>query len=75
MINILPHIQNMDALREIIASPTRGGFVSVMIHEQYYYKDYCLYLADFETRVLESCRLLSESGYEGRHIIDATDLH
>ena len=41
-----------------------------MIHEQYFYKDYVNYLADFEDRVLEGCRLLRERGYQGRLISD-----
>ncbi len=75
VINLFTHEYNMETLREIIASPTRGGFVSIMIHEQYFYEDYRKYLPDFETRVLESCRLLTESGYESRHIIEAAELY
>ncbi len=50
----------------------RGGFVSIMIHEQYFYSDYTNYLPDFEARVLDSCRILAERGYEGAHITDVT---
>ncbi len=74
VINLNTHEYNMDALGEIMASPTRGGFVSIMIHEQYFYADYRKYLPDFETRILESCKLLAESGYVGRHIIEAAEI-
>ena len=60
----------MEDLQAIIEHPHRGGFVSVMIHEQYFYKDYVCYLPDFEARVLEPARLLSEHGYKGCLIKD-----
>ena len=60
----------MEDLEAIMAHPHRGGFVSVMIHEQYFYKDYVNYLPDFEARVLEPARLLSEHGYKGCLIKD-----
>lgn len=55
----------MKDMRNIIAHPHRGGFVSIMIHEQYFHPDYLGYLPDFEARVLEPAKLLFESGYEG----------
>lgn len=58
----------MEELRKIIAHPHRGGFVSFMIHEQYFHKDYRKYLPDFEARVLEPARLLFENGYQGAFI-------
>lgn len=63
--------ENLQTLCEVMASPTRGGFVSVMIHEQYFYEDYRNYLPDFEARVLEACELIAANGYVGRHIIEA----
>ena len=75
VLNCNTHEFNLNALREITASPTRGGFVSIMIHEQYFYEDYRKYLPDFETRILDSCKLLAESGYIGRHIIEAAGLN
>ncbi len=65
---------NLASLKEITASPTRGGFVSIMIHEQYFYPTYGGYLPDFEQRVLECCRYLYENGYEGRHLKDVAGL-
>ena len=64
---------NMEALRSAIASPTRGGFMEIMIHEQYFHKDYTGHLADFEERVLEPCKLIFESGYVGRHLNEVDD--
>ena len=61
----------MNEIRDIVAHPNRGGFVSMMIHEQYFYADYKGYLCDFENRVLDVCKYLYENGYKGCHIADA----
>lgn len=61
----------MSKIKEIVAHPHRGGFVSTMIHEQYYHADYSGYLPDFENRVLDVCKYLYENGYTGCHIADA----
>jgi hypothetical protein len=63
--NIGPFENVMKDMHEIIAHPHRGGFVSIMIHEQYFYEDYSGYLPDFEARVLEPAKLLFENGYKG----------
>ena len=60
-------------VRAAIEHPHRGGFVSVMIHEQYFYSDYKRHLPDFEERVLAACRDLHEHGYVGSHITEATE--
>ena len=60
-------------VRAAIEHPHRGGFVSVMIHEQYFYSDYKRHLPDFEERVLAACRDLHEHGYIGSHITEATE--
>ena len=72
-------VTNMDSLEKIMVDvenvvhdPHRGGFVSVMIHEQYFYEDYVRYLPDFAARVLEPCRYLYEQGYVGGHITEIT---
>ena len=58
----------MEEMDKILASPTRSGFVSIMIHEQYFYEDYSSFRPDFSDRVLHPCRLLFENGYTGAHI-------
>ena len=68
VVNTSTNERNLEYLKDVIASPTRGGFVSIMIHEQYFYEDYKGHLADFEARVLDACKLLSENGYVGRHV-------
>ena len=61
----------MSEIKEIVAHPGRRGFVSTMIHEQYFHKDYSGYLPDFENRVLDVCKYLYDNGYKGCHIADA----
>lgn len=61
----------MSEIKEIVAHPNRGGFVSTMIHEQYFHKDYKGYLPDFENRVLDVCKYLYNNGYKGCHVADA----
>ena len=65
--------QMTHALHDVVASPTRGGFVSIMIHEQYFYPSYNNYLADFTERVTSACKYLYEHGYKGAHICEVTD--
>ena len=57
---------------EIAADPHRGGFISLMIHEQFFYSDYRNYLPDFEERVLFACKYLFERGYKGTHLTELT---
>ncbi len=61
----------MEDVHAIMEQPHRGGFVGLLIHEQYYYKDYVHYLPDFEARVLEPAKLLSENGYRGSFVGEA----
>lgn len=75
----IDRVANLGSLESVMSSvksasedPHRGGFVSVMIHEQYFYKDYAGYLPDFEERILAPCRYLYEHGYVGSHITDVT---
>ena len=62
----------MQDVADTASHPNRGGFVSVMIHEQYFYEDYANHLPDFADRILEPCRYLYEHGYVGSHISEAT---
>ncbi len=70
--NIGPLEKIMEDLENVAKDPHRGGFVSVMIHEQYFYEDYVRYLPDFAARVLEPCRYLYEQGYVGGHVTEIT---
>ncbi|MBR6728258.1 MAG: hypothetical protein IKM08_08695 [Clostridia bacterium] len=65
VLNLRSFDERMAELHKILEHPHRSGFVSLMIHEQYFYADYHNYLPDFEARVLEPARLLWERGYKG----------
>ena len=64
--------QVMASVKNAVSDPHRGGFVSVMIHEQYFHKDYVRHLPDFEARVLETCKYISQNGYKGAHMSEVT---
>ena len=40
--------------------------INVMIHEQYFYKDYHLYQEDFEEKLAETFSFLTKNGYESK---------
>ena len=63
----------MEEVKKAASDPHRGGFVSIMIHEQYFYPEYRAYRADFEERVLDSVKYLYENGYRSAHITEAVD--
>jgi hypothetical protein len=52
------------------SDPHKGGFMELMIHEQYFYPDYVIYLPDFEERVLTGIRWAHENGYRPSWIED-----
>lgn len=57
---------------DVINDKYRNGFVSLLIHEQYFYKNYMAYIPNFEERVLKCCKYLYENGYKGAHITEVT---
>ena len=71
--NVGTREQVMDDVRAIAEDPQCGGFVSIMIHEQYFYGDYRYHLPDFEARVLEPAKYLFERGYRGAHLADIVE--
>lgn len=73
VVNSSTNEKNMAEIAEIIESPTRGGFVSILMHEQYFYEDYVTYRPDFEARILDPARLLWEKGYKGRLISEVIE--
>lgn len=71
--NCGPLTNIMADMEKTVRHPHRGGFVSFMIHEQYFYEDYVGHLPDFEARVLEPARLLHENGYTGSFLCEILD--
>ena len=70
VLNSYPLEQNAQILKDVVAHPHRGGFVSIMIHEQYFYPDYKNHLPDFTSRVLDATKYLWENGYRGMRLTD-----
>lgn len=62
--NVIPW---MDAY---MAQRPNSGFMHPMIHEEYYYPDYCNYIPDCGQRVLTAIRHLYEKGYRSVPIQD-----
>lgn len=73
VLNLKDYNWVMEEMERIYAHPGRRGFVSMMIHEQYYHSDYKNYLPDFEKRTLDACKFLSDRGYKGTHVADMTE--
>lgn len=51
-------------LNEITQRPNEGQFISIVIHEQYFYPDYHNYRSDYSDRVLTVARWAYEHGYK-----------
>lgn len=73
----IDRVLNYSSLEEILSDiektmndPHMGGFMEILIHEQYFYSDYSHYRPNFEERILEPCKMLSENGYVGAHLMD-----
>lgn len=62
--------ENIAALEEVAKNPHRAGFISIMIHEEYFYPDYGNSRPRFEELVLEACRWCHEHGYRGALLSD-----
>ncbi len=73
VLNLKTAEENLQSVKEIAEHNGKGGFVSLMIHEQYFYEDYKHYLPDFAERVLGPCKLLHDLGYVGCFVADATE--
>jgi len=57
-------------LDEVYSNPGVSGFVEMLIHEQYFYEDYCSYLPDYEQIVLNAAKWCVEHGYTGSFLGD-----
>lgn len=61
---------NLDVVKEVFKNPTRGKFIELMIHEQYFYETYGAYIPAFGDIILENCKWLKEQGYESTFLQD-----
>ena len=65
-------LKDVEEMLELLCTDRcRSGFLELMIHEEYFYRDYKAYLPDFEDRVLTACRIAFEKGYEPAFLEEA----
>lgn len=61
---------NLDVVKEVVKNPTRGEFIELMIHEQYFYETYYAYIPDFGDIIYENCKWLKDQGYTSTFMQD-----
>ncbi len=47
-----------------------GGCLEMMIHEQYFYEDFALYIPEYKNIILEACKWAKENGYKPYFMAD-----
>ena len=55
----------IEKLENVKKDPLRNGFISIMMHEEYFYPDYKKHRPKFEELVLEPAKWCYENGYRG----------
>ncbi len=61
---------NLDIVKQVAANPTRGQFIEMMIHEQYFYEDYYAYIPAFGDIIHDVCKWLKDQGYTSTFMQD-----
>lgn len=62
----------VECLDETLEKYPQNGYIEIMIHEQYFYKDYKGYLSDFRERVLTGVKWCVDHGYKPMFSVEAT---
>ncbi|MBQ9747585.1 MAG: hypothetical protein IJV98_02260 [Clostridia bacterium] len=62
-IDIVLNSFKTEAILKQLAGMSERDCIRVMIHEQYFYEDYCLYQPDFEEKLRATFSFLCEHGY------------
>lgn len=71
VLNLSPSVEeNLQIVKDVVKSATRGGFVELMIHEQYFYKTYGAYIKDFGEIIKTCAKYLKEQGYASVRLQD-----
>lgn len=60
-------------LEEVKKNPHNAGCVEIMIHEQYFHKDYADYIPEFREIVFTACRWCADNGYSGYFMPDVME--
>ncbi len=71
VLNTLNPDNLISTLEAIKADNGRRGFLSMLIHEQYFYTDYRNHLPYFEDLIMNACRFAHENGYAPSFIGEA----
>lgn len=70
VLNVHPLSDIIPKLESVAGDVHRGGFLDIMIHEEYFYEDYVNYIPDFNAIVETACRWAYENGYRGAFMKD-----
>lgn len=68
ILNTIPASELKTRLQQVENSAGRSGFFEFMIHEQYFYEDYCAHIPAFREMVLEACRFARSRDCKGQKI-------
>lgn len=55
--DVLPHLE------KVLSNPHTSAFIELMIHEQYYHSHYNAYQPDYEEKIWEAVKYVSDKGY------------
>ena len=64
VINTFKKEEVIPLLEGITNNPHESGFIELMIHEQYFYQDYPSYQPDYEQKVWDAVKFVSDKGYK-----------
>ena len=64
------HVLNEGSIEDIQKVRLYGGFLEMMIHEQYFYPEYHMFLPDYEQRVMAGQKFASDNGYKPAWVHD-----
>jgi hypothetical protein len=63
ILNRTPYEQLIPALEQVYADVGRKSNLTLLMHEQYFYPDYCAYLPRFKELILDTFAWAKEKGY------------
>ena len=69
-IDVILNLYDRNTILERLKNVVGRKFIKIMIHEQYFYKDYKFYQADFADKVESAVRFLTENGYKSTFFED-----
>ncbi len=73
VLNSYPLEEIVPKLEEVKSNSHTYGCVEIMIHEQYFHKDYMAYIPEFKEIVLTACKWCADNGYKGYFLQDVME--